>query len=85
MASEYEDSQLTNPKELVSQFIKRVKKDKDVALAISGYEGDGKSTPAVQIVIEVLRAIGKTDEEIFNDNVKIYLDIETINKKIFNL
>jgi hypothetical protein len=27
----------------------------------------------------------KTDEEIFNDNVKIYLDIETINKKIFNL
>ena len=27
----------------------------------------------------------KKDNEIFNNNIKIYLDIETINKKVFNL
>lgn len=65
-----QEEQTTNPDELVGEFIKRVKKDKDVALAISGYEGDGKSTLAVQIVVSVLRILGKTDDEIlerFND------------------
>ena len=58
------------PKDLASQFLKRVRKDKDVALGISGYEGDGKSVLACWIVIEVLRQLGKTEEEIkerFND------------------
>jgi hypothetical protein len=65
-----QEEQITDVKELVVGFMKRVKKDKDVAMAISGYEGDGKSTLAVQIVIEVLRVLGKTDEYIlenFND------------------
>lgn len=55
------------PKEIADRFLKRVRKDKDVALGISGYEGDGKSVLACQIVIENLRQLGKTDEEILEN------------------
>ena len=60
------------PKILVEKCIKRCKKDKDAVVAITGDEGDGKSTLAVWCIIESLRLQGKTEEEIitmFNEYI----------------
>lgn len=66
--------QIIKVPELAKVFLKRVKADKDVALGISGYEGDGKSTLAVNILIETLLEQGKSEEEILAnfDNYMIY-------------
>lgn len=62
------------PEQLVKIFHKRVKKDKDVACAITGYEGEGKSTLAGWIMIEALRQLGNDDDYIAEnfDNYMIY-------------
>lgn len=61
------EEEIITTEKLSNKFLSRVKKDKDVALGISGYEGDGKSVLACQIVIDVLRQLGHDDEYILEN------------------
>jgi hypothetical protein len=69
-------------KDLVEIFLKRLKKDKDVACAISGYEGDGKSVLACQMVLENLKQIGR-DEQSIKDNFNEYMIYSPNREEMF--
>ena len=69
MAGDYGDV-IMSPKDIAHQFIKRVKKDKDACVGITGDEGDGKSTLAVWIIIEC-----------FKDVFGIRICMETTNRR----
>ena len=65
-----DENDLLTPGMLAKIFLKRAKSDKDSVVGITGYEGEGKSTLAAWIVIEMLRLLKKSEEEIlenFND------------------
>lgn len=73
--------------DLAKSFVNRAKDDRDVVLAVTGYEGEGKSTYAVAQVIDILKHLGKTDEEIlenFNDYMIYSPNKEEMYKKITN-
>jgi uncharacterized protein (DUF924 family) len=69
----------SNTTAIAKSFVKRAKQDRDVVVAITGYEGEGKSNMAADIMIEILRDIGKSDDEIM-DNFNNYM-IYSPNKK----
>ena len=73
--------------ELGKRFVKRANQDRDATIAITGYEGEGKSTAGVGLMISVLKENGKTDDEIkenFNNYMVYSPNKEELEKKIKN-
>lgn len=71
---EMEEPTVISHKDVSEGFLARAKDDRDVVCAISGYEGDGKSTLAVHHTIDINRLRGMTDEEILErfDDYMLY-------------
>lgn len=76
------------PHDVSKIFLRRVKKDKDAVIALTGDEGEGKSTLALHIIQETLRLHHKTEEEILetiNDYVIYSPNKEEVKKRIIGL
>ena len=83
----FEETVLT-PKEVAEVFMNRVKTDKDACIGITGDEGDGKSTLAILLIIETLKLLKMSEEDIktnLNNYIMYSPNKEELHDKVIGL